>query len=157
MKKCLAVLISIALMFVVLPINTLNASALTEGYYTYKVINGEATITGCDKSISGNITIPSTLDGYPVTRIDNRAFHSCSSLTNITIPGSITWMSEDVFAFCYNLTTVIIHDGFKVISPGAFWGCSNLTSITIPYSVTNISIAAFDGCSSLKTVYYCGT
>ena len=41
MKKCLAVIISIALMFAVLSINTLNTSALTEGCYTYELANAE--------------------------------------------------------------------------------------------------------------------
>ena len=36
-----------------------SASAETEGYYTYEVENGEATITDVDTSISGDVVIPS--------------------------------------------------------------------------------------------------
>ena len=67
-----------------------KASAATEGYYTYAVFNGQVTITDCNTSISGEIIIPSTLGGYPVTTIGNDAFSDCGKLTNVTIPDS-TW------------------------------------------------------------------
>lgn len=40
---------------------------ITSGYYKYVVDNQEATITVCNTSISGKVTIPSSLGGYPVT------------------------------------------------------------------------------------------
>ena len=43
---------------------SVQAGAATSGYYTYSVSNGKATITGVDTSISGDVTIPSTLGGY---------------------------------------------------------------------------------------------
>ena len=57
-----------------------EARAETEGYYTYTVSNGEATITDCNTAISGDIAIPSTLGGYPVTSIGDFAFDECSNL-----------------------------------------------------------------------------
>ena len=62
------------------------------------------------------------------------AFEGCSSLTNITIPDSVT-----------------------SIGMAAFDGCSSLTNITIPDSVTSIDRWAFSDCSSLTDVYYKGT
>ena len=61
------------------------ASAASEGYYTYSVSNGEATITNYNSSISGAVVIPDTLGGYPVTRIGNGAFVRCAGLTSVTI------------------------------------------------------------------------
>ena len=52
-----------------------GASAEKEGYYTYSVSDGEATITDVDTSISGNVTIPSTLGGYTVARVGSEAFY----------------------------------------------------------------------------------
>ncbi len=52
---------------------------------TYSVLGGEAKITDCSNS-SGALKIPSTLDGYPVTSIEDYAFYNCTDLTSITIP-----------------------------------------------------------------------
>ena len=76
----LAVFVSLALL------SPIKADAATEGDYTYTVSSGKATITDCSESISGAITIPSTLGGYPVTSIGSYAFYNCSSLTSVTIP-----------------------------------------------------------------------
>ena len=67
-----------------------------------------------------------------MTSIGSSAFFSCSSLTSIEIPNSVT-----------------------SIGSSAFWGCTSLESIGIPDSVTSIGSSAFSGCRSLAkaTVY----
>lgn len=57
------------LLVAMLALGAIGASAETEGYYTYSVSNGEATITGFDESGTEEVVIPSTLGGYPVTSI----------------------------------------------------------------------------------------
>ena len=128
MKKLLSIILAVALMLCALPLGafTLTASAATEGYYTYEISNDAATITDVDESISGDITIPSTLGGYPVTSIGNHAFSGCSNLTGINIP--------------YGVTSIVNE---------AFYYCSSLNSIDIPESVTNIGSHAIEG-----TAYY---
>ena len=61
--------------------------------------------------------------------IGDAAFCSCSSLTSINIPSSVTSIDD-----------------------GAFSGCSALTSINIPSSVTAIGWRAFENCSALKNI-----
>lgn len=158
---------------------TTKAEAATEGYYTYSVSDGEATITDVDTSISGDIVIPSALGGYPVTSLADNAFRSCANLTEITIPDSITSIGKrafyycssldkvtisvnvtsignDAFGYCTSLANVTIPDGVTSIGTNAFYGCTSLTSVTIPESVTSIGDDAFSYCSSLKDVYYTG-
>ena len=134
MKKAIrlsAFILSIAIIisvFAAVPVSA--ASTLKSGYYTYSVTNGEATITDVDQSISGDITIPSSLDGYTVTGIGGYAFSNCSSLISINIPDSVTSIGESAFS-----------------------SCSSLTSINIPSSVTSIGVRAFSNCSSLISIF----
>ncbi|MGN0443891.1 MAG: leucine-rich repeat domain-containing protein, partial [Acutalibacteraceae bacterium] len=129
-----------------------KASALSDGYYTYTVSNGEATITDCDESISGDIVIPNTLGGYPVTSIGDGAFDYCTSLAGITIPNSVTSIGDSAFCACWSLTEITIPDSVTSIGEDAFQGCRSLTEITIPDSVTSIGECAFQGCDSLTSI-----
>ncbi len=123
--------------------------------WVYSVSNnfagGGATILhgpGC-----GNVTIPSKLDGYPVTNIVDSAFYGCSGLTSVTIGNSVTSIGDHVFYGCSGLTSVTLPDSVKNIGIYAFGYCSGLTNVTIPDSVTSIGAGAFSGCSGLKTLY----
>ena len=56
--------------------------------WTYSVSNGKAIITE-SSAMTGDLVIPSTLGGYPVSSIDSHAFYVCSGLTLVTIPSSV--------------------------------------------------------------------
>ena len=143
---CLAALI--CLVFFTAP----KAEAATSVYY-YEVNDGEATITDVDTSIRGNITIPSTLGGYPVTSIGYAAFYYCTSLTNITLPDRVSYIGDFAFCRCTGLQNVTLGKRVKNIDGYAFYECSSLQSINIPNTVTRIGYNAFSGCNSLKDVY----
>lgn len=142
-RKILAFGIILCMLFA---LATMPASAETEGYYTYTVSNGEATITGADSSISSDITIPDTLGGYPVTSIGDSAFFDCENITSITIPNSVTSIGSGAFSYCLNLESVTIPDSVTSIGYSAFSFCENLTSISIGNGVTSIEFSMFEGC-----------
>ena len=52
-----------------------------------------------DTGSGGNVVIPGTIDGKPVTQIGNSAFAYCTSLTKVLIPDSVTPIGEDAFDF----------------------------------------------------------
>ena len=131
---------------------TPKADAATSGNYTYTVSGGEATITGCTTSVSGAITIPSTLDGYPVTTIGEQAFYDCTGLTSVTIPDSVTTIGYEAFYNCICLESVTIGNSVTTIGWGAFSDCTGLKSVTIPDSVTTIGDQAFYFCPNLTSV-----
>jgi len=153
MKKCLTLCLCLATLLCLIFLTTPKASAATYGNLTYEVSNGEATITDVDTSISGDITIPSTIDGYPVTSIGNSAFSYCTSLQSITIPDSVTSIGSRAFIGCRSLTSITLPDGVTSIGSRAFIGCRSLTSITLPDGVTSIGKEAFSGCTSLTGIW----
>ena len=122
------------------------------GDLTYATINGKVTITDCDNDAAGELVIPDTIRGRPVTSIGVDAFLDCASLTSITIPDSVTSIGVYAFRSCTSLTSVTIPDGINSIESGVFWDCRNLKSITIPESVINIGIRAFYNCASLTSI-----
>lgn len=58
----------------------------------------------------GNVVIPETYNGLPVTAIGYGAFAGCSDLISITIPSSVTVIGDGSFEGCTDLETVY-YDG----------------------------------------------
>ena len=79
-------------------------------------------------------------------------YYGCSSLTSVTIPGSVTSIGGGAFSGCSGLTSVIIPNSVTSIGDGAFSDCNSLTSVTIPNSVTSIGNYAFWRCTSLASI-----
>ncbi len=127
-------------------------SAETDGYYTYEVTDGEATITEVDTAISGDVVIPDTLGGYPVTVIGEGVFVFNDNITKVTVPDTVQNIGAYAFHECSNLTEIILPDGLTVINMSVFMGCANLASIDIPDSVTLIDEYAFMGCDELTSI-----
>ena len=121
--------------------------------YTYTTNNNTITITGyaCAGG-AGDVTIPNSLGGYPVTSIGQYTFEGCSSITNVTIPDSVTSIGVQAFFGCHGLTSVTIPNSVVSIGEWAFEGCFSLTSVMIPASVSNISDYAFANCTSLTNI-----
>ena len=138
----------------------------TNGYYT-----GANTFAN---AVSGEITIPSTVNGYTVTTVGWGAFKNYTDITavvlpntieiiqpgafyesgieSIEIPSSVTQINGSAFFYCKSLESVILHEGLTTIGNSAFNGCKSLTSITIPQSVQSIASSAFSACTSLEQV-----
>jgi hypothetical protein len=112
---------------------------------------GGATITGYTCS-DADVTIPSTINGLPVTSIGNSAFYWCSGLASVSISSNVTSIGDWAFALCSGLTNVTIPTSVKVIGNSAFYGCYGLTSVAIPNSVAAIGNSAFYWCSGLTNI-----
>jgi hypothetical protein len=132
----------------------LPAAAQAQFNYSYNS-DGTITITGYTGS-GGAVTIPSTINGVPVTIIGDSAFRFLSSLTSVRIPDSVTSIGGDLgggaFGYCSNLTNAMIGNSVTIIGDNTFHSCTSLTSVTIGKSVTIIGTYAFGGCTSLTSV-----
>ncbi|WP_321429181.1 leucine-rich repeat protein [uncultured Methanolobus sp.] len=119
--------------------------------FTYIVNDTSVVITGYVGS-SGNVIIPSTIEGLPVTCVGASAFKSNTNITSVTMPDSVTSIGDEAFEDCTNLTSVNIGSGVTSIGNYAFHSCTSLSSVSMPDSVTSIGASAFRGCSSLSSV-----
>lgn len=101
---------------------------------------------------AADVTIPSRYQGKPVTTIGHAAFFN-SAVTSVTIPDSVTSISDDAFVNCPQLTNISIPNSVTSIGFFAFSSCTSLKSITLPSSLSSISEALFSGCSQLTTIH----
>ena len=164
LKRLLVGVLSVLLIGTIaaIPVNAASVDDLS-----YTISNGAVTITDCNTSASGKMTIPDTIEGYPVTKIGNYAFSDCSALTSVTIPASITSIGTLAFYNCENLKDVYITDlkawcqincDSFVSSPmgyatNLYLNGQKLTGeLIIPSSVTRIGNGAFYNCSGITSV-----
>jgi hypothetical protein len=125
--------------------------------FTYTNINGAITITGYTGP-GGNVTIPSTIDGLPVTSVGDAAFRRLDSVSSVTIPDSVTKIEDGgapeggAFGFCISLTNATVGSSVTNIGDFAFVFCGRLTGVTVGQSVTRIGAEAFRGCTRLTSI-----
>ena len=141
-----------ALPFTAITVQAADDTTYTSGDYKYRILDdGTAEITDYTGSAT-NLTLPSRLDGYPVTSIGDNSFRSCSTLESVTISNSIINLGDYAFYDCVSLESITIPNGVTSIGYSAFFSCDSLESITIPDSVTNIEYAAFGNCWTLESI-----
>ncbi len=73
--------------------------------------------------------------------------------STVTIPETMTKITDKMFYDRTNLTNVKMHDGIVAIGEWAFFNCINLNSIVITENITEIGSAAFSGCINLWEIY----
>ena len=81
-----------------------------------------------------------------VTYIGSGAFKNCSDLTRVKLPSSTTTILTDTFAGCGSLSEINIPSGLISIGSYAFECCHNLPNIVLPATVTEIGSSAFSSC-----------
>ncbi len=146
MKTCI-----LKLCFALAWVGLLAIPTASQAQFTY-ITNGDSTITITGYTGSGgDVTIPGSFNGYPVTSIGAGAFLG-SVLTNVTIPNSVITIGNGAFEYCSGLTNVTIGGSVITIGSAAFAYCAGLTSVTIPDRVTNIAADAFPFCYALTNI-----
>ena len=104
--------------------------------WEYEVEDGNATITKYNGTASA-VVIPSTLDGYTVTKIGNYAFYNNKSIRSVAMANTITEIGDSVFGGCSNLSGINLPPNIVTIGALAFTDCSSLTEIYIPKTLSN--------------------
>ena len=120
--------------------------------YISQIQNGRAIITGVRSTFSGSLTIPETIDGYPVTEIGDEAFLNCTGITAVSLPSSLTKIGGFAFSGCTGLSSIDIPAGVTDIRQHAFDGCTSLASVTLSDDLAVFTKGVFKNCTSLKTM-----
>lgn len=139
----------------------LNAS----GQWKYVLEGGNAVITGYEEEPTGDLAIPSEVDGHSVTGIGDYAFSYCRDLTGVTIPDSVTTIGANPFYGCA-LTSIRVSSGNPAFAQmdGVLFDKQLTTLIaypnaregayTIPEGIRHIAANAFGGAKALTAVVF---
>ncbi len=88
--------------------------------------------------------------GADVT-LGSSVFSYCFNLSSVTLPSALKKIPDGTFFNCRALSDITIPATVTTISENAF-NCSGLTSVTIPASVTTIGAEAFAACENLASI-----
>lgn len=186
--KCKALLLSAALLLSVCPLtayaDTEPASEETtaaaeetqttterpkteDGLYSYTILEDG---TAClymylPTDYQGEIVVPSEVDGYTVTMIDEACFYETYSVTSIVIPATVTEIGPNAFFGCRSIQEFIVEegnpyftaeDGVLYANDGEYLICypagKTDETYTIADGVTEIAPGAFGFADDLKYV-----
>ena len=201
-KRVLSFLLCAVLLFGAMPLNglaglsdfsnikslfsvTASAESVTKG--TYGVLSYELdeeaetiTITGCDKTASGELVIPKEINGYAVRAIGNCAFRDCTELTGLNLD-AFSGVKLDLYVRilegCVNVKTFQFKKGWYAYyneTEGVLTGssveeisfeqgasravkciasnCPQLKKVNLPDTLKEIGERAFYNCPSLESI-----
>jgi uncharacterized repeat protein (TIGR02543 family) len=128
---------------------TIPANVKTIGEYAFANWN-------YDLSAPMALTTVTFEAGGQLERIERGAFQHQRSLSQITIPASVTSIGDNAFQWNRRLTSLSFESGSKLRSIGsyAFENARLLTNITLPASVTSIGDQAFGFTYALNSVSF---
>ena len=90
--------------------------------------------------------------GSTVTKIGERLFYSCGSLSRVNFAenGNLRSIGSFAFSTSFELASVVLPEGVTEIGDGAFLYCANLSSVVLPSTLTSLGSSAFNSCSNLS-------
>lgn len=160
---CLVVLATSAMVFA----DASDEKTVSDEYFSAKVQNdGTAKITECfSKKAKETTSIPSEIEGYTVTAIDNSAFSGCSKIRKLIIPKTVNKLTKSSLDGCFNAREFKVSKDNKTYysKAGVLFSKKNKSlmlyprkktseSYSVPKNVVKIEESACEGVSKLKFV-----
>ena len=105
-----------------------------------------------------HLTIPETINGYPITSINHGAF-SGAKLKTIDIPDTVWYIGKNAFRTCNDLTHVNFYESSNIklkkfikLCSRAFLGCNSLKEICSEVKFAKIGTQCFSDCINLQHI-----
>lgn len=170
MKKVLAILLALCLVFIQIP-QPIHAAVIVnsgecgehDDELTWQLTeDGTLTISGTGKMRNyilsyrnppwPKITVKKIIVEEGVTRIGDYAFFDLSYVTSVSLPQSLTSIGNGAFKRCMGITEIDLPCNLTELGFDAFNQCTGLQRITIPDGVTEINGGCFEMCTELTEV-----
>ena len=91
-------------------------------------------------------TIPSTINGKPVTEVADSGFRNCKYLKTVTLPSSITEIGSNAFAECTKVDRLLIPSTVEKIGSEAF----KRNSFGLRNQGKNITLRCYPGSKAIE-------
>lgn len=173
MKKfsfILALLTVMTLIFGLVSCGPATATDTNGIEYTFDNSNGTYVLTNAAACTAKDVTIPATLEDFPV-KIGTGAFLTSTTIENLTLEAGVTTdegafksssikkitlprgfeMKEELFLDSKALEEVVFPSDMKDIPYGIFNGCTALKEVVIPEGIEYFG-SIFNGCTSLEKI-----
>lgn len=141
--------------FITLTVFSLNAASVSNfdvGMLTFEPNDEGYSIVQCDEKAFGEIVIPETYNGKPITKIIRSAFVDNEYITKVVIPDTVTYIGDGAFQGCSALKTVKLSNNLIALGDFAFNWCKSLESIELPESLTSIGCYVIYGWEKIKSI-----
>jgi len=147
-KKTLCVLIAAIVTLTCFEPGLLRAAAAQEGDFFYIETVNSCEIIGYNGP-GGAVTVPETLNGKPVTVIDEGAFADCVSMTEVIFSKNIAEIGKGAFSGCSNLKAAYFYG-----SAPAVWFDETGTSDVFSGCAVNFTVYCISGKTGFSNPWY---
>lgn len=112
--------------------------------------SGVAILRGIGNCLDEHIVVPSSVQGYPVVGVAEKAFARSTQIKSIILPESVSFIEPQAFAWCRELISITLN--VSEIGDRAFMGCDRLAKIDLGERLEQIGEKAFAYCPALISV-----
>lgn len=108
------------------------------------------------KAPTGDIVVPQTVanDGftYTVTNVASFGFAGCQGVTAVSLPATVIEIEQQAFDSIETLTDIPVMPGIKTIGNSVFRNCTALRNVVLPDTLEALGIFAFEMSFGLESV-----
>lgn len=96
-----------------------------------------------------DVSLPESMTG-----LGEKVFYGCTSLESVAMPETVTAMWASGFYGCTSLTSFDLPDRLSILGTGVFASCTQMTEFHFPATVTQIGAGCFSGCTGVTEVSF---